>query len=60
MRSLEVILFDRAMVCTILNFSSCLEQSLKFTTLSIHVIPFSVKFDYFVGENLAHPHCKNL
>ena len=57
----------------VLNFSSHLEKylipllglekSLKFTTLSTPEYashPFSVKLDYFVEENLAHPRCKRL
>ena len=40
-----------------------LEKSLKFTIIPCQHLtrhPFSVKFDYFAEENLAHPWCKNL
>ena len=43
-----------------LNFTSRLEKSLKFTTLSMPDNFFSVKLDYFAEENLAHPWYKNL
>ena len=44
----------------VLNFTSRLEKSLKFTTLSMPDNFFSVKLDYFAEENLAHPWYKKL
>ena len=44
----------------VLNFTSRLEKSLKFPTLSMPDNFFSVKLDYFAEAYLVHPWYKNL